>query len=307
MPRTILFKIFNSKTPPLIVWGALMVAILLSSCATHRMQMPPVSQTPTMEHHVGKFVWFDLYTDDLETTSLFYEGVFGWSFRDIKKGNQNIKTIFRDNIPIATAMYTPPLKKNVKESRWLGYISVDDVDTACRSVKENKGSIYMAPKNIPGRGRVAVAIDPEGAIFALITATGGDPEEGGLTENFWMGSELWTNNRDDAVSFYHAVAGYETEHVGLKGGSDYIFLNTEGRARAGVVKIAWENVTPDWLPYIAVSDVLAVTDKARTLGGTILVKPDLSVLDGYLSIIADPSGAVFGIQQIPEINSGEEQ
>jgi len=63
------------------------------------------------------------------------------------------------------------------------------------------------------------------------------------------------------------------------------------------VKIPWDDVKPNWLPYIAVEDVMAIVAKAEELGGKILVEPDKTIREGRVAIIADPSGAVFAVQQ----------
>ena len=82
------------------------------------------------------------------------------------------------------------------------------------------------------------------------------------------------------------------------------FLIKNGKTRGGIVKIPWDDIKPNWLPYIAVEDVMAIVAKAETLGGKVLVEPDKMVREGLLAIIADPSGAVFAVQQINNIRSG---
>ena len=63
------------------------------------------------------------------------------------------------------------------------------------------------------------------------------------------------------------------------------------------MKIPWDDVKPNWLPYIAVKDVMAIVAKAEELGGKVLVEPDKAIREGRAAIIADPSGAVFAVQQ----------
>ena len=69
--------------------------------------------------------------------------------------------------------------------------------------------------------------------------------------------------------------------------------------------IPWDNVKPNWVPYIAVEDVMAITEKAKQLGGKLLIEPDKNVREGLVAIIADPSGAVFAIQQLQDAASVE--
>ena len=43
---------------------------------------------------------------------------------------------------------------------WLGYISVDDVDSTAKAVTADGGNIMMQPYDIPGVGRVALQVMP---------------------------------------------------------------------------------------------------------------------------------------------------
>ena len=46
------------------------------------------------------------------------------------------------------------------------------------------------------------------------------------------------------------------------------------------------------------ADVAAVTNKARTLGGSVLMAPNAEVRNGRVAILADPSGAGFVVQEL---------
>lgn len=287
--------------------GAVLLAgLFFFGCANQPVRVSPVTPVPTGEHQVGKFVWFDLFTDDMEVITRFYQALFGWSFESADGYTQKVQTIFSDKVPIATAVLNSPENKKIKESRWLGYISVEDVDQVSKIIEENKGTLHVPPRNLPDRGRVAVATDPEGAIFGLLTSRHGDPGETGIMENQWMGSELWTNNLTAALGFYSKIAGYEQRRVGIGTQSEYLLLVKDSIPRAGVVTIHWENIKPAWLPYIAVSDVFSTTKKVEELGGKILVSPDTKMPNGLVAIISDPSGAVFAIQELT-IGKGEKQ
>ncbi len=302
-------SIFKKSIPQrkglrLLLGAVLLAGTFFSACTGVRVS--PISTLATEEHQVGKFVWFDLYTDDMEAIVPFYQELFGWSFESVHFGSRQVKTIFLDGVPIATAVLSLPLDKRFKESRWLGYISVEDVDQASKIIEENKGSLRVRPKNLPDRGRVAVATDPEGALFGLLSSTHGDPVDTGFSENRWMGSELWTTNLNAALSFYGKIAEYEHRRVGIGTEADYLLLEKNSIPLAGIVTITWENVKPDWLPYIAVSNVVEMVKKAEKLGGKILVGPDTEMPNGRIAIIADPAGAIFAIQELT-LGKGEEQ
>lgn len=281
----------------LVIFCALFLWLGVSACTKQQIIVPKVTPEPTHKHHVGKFVWYDLFTHDLQSTVPFYEELFGWSFADTLQGEDRVKTILRDGVPIANAIQIDQVKIDVNESRWLSYLSVDDVDETSMLVEKEKGLIYLAPKDLPDRGRVAVVIDPDGAAFALVNTSDGDPPDEGIMENHWMGSELWTTNIDAATRFYNVLVGYEEKVLAIGIDSTYHLLVKDGQPRAGIVKILWDDVKPNWLPYIAVSDVMAISEHVERLGGTLLVEPDKDIRKGRTAIIADPSGAVFAIQQ----------
>jgi predicted enzyme related to lactoylglutathione lyase len=71
----------------------------------------------------------------------------------------------------------------------------------------------------------------------------------------------------------------------------------DGRPRGGVAKIEWKGVKPNWVPYVGVKDIDAVVLKAKKLGGKVLIGLDPDREDD-VAILADPSGAVFGVQQL---------
>ena len=52
-----------------------------------------------------------------------------------------------------------------------------------------------------------------------------------------------------------------------------------------------------WLPYVQVDDIVAATEKAKSLGATI-VRDVMDVMGaGKLSIFLDPTGATLGLWQ----------
>jgi predicted enzyme related to lactoylglutathione lyase len=278
----------------------LSLALGINACSKQQVLVPKVTPEPTHLRLVGKFVWFDLFTHDLESTTRFYEALFGWTFRDTVSGKKLVKTIMQEGVPIANAVHINPQKSNENESQWLSYMSVEDVDRATMLVEQNNGSIYIQPKNLPHRGRVAILTDPQGALFAIITTSDGDPPDVGVINNHWLGSELWTTNMDAAQKFYHLLAGYEQKLIKVGADSKYHLLVKDNQPRAGVVKIPWDDVKPNWVPYIAVEDVTPIADKVEEMGGKLLIEPDQKIREGRVAIIADPSGAVFAIQQFRE-------
>ena len=105
------------------------IAIMTGCTSTQRMQLPPVTSMPTGEVHVGKFVWVDLLTEDVQSASAFYGGLFGWRARTSLE-NDEYYVFFKGGEPIGGMVATENQKKQAPESLWLLSLSVDDVDRA---------------------------------------------------------------------------------------------------------------------------------------------------------------------------------
>ena len=61
--------------------------------------LPPLTQPASGEHHVGKVVWADLVTPDLDGAKRFYGALFGWTFRSVP-GDSNYALALLDGEPV---------------------------------------------------------------------------------------------------------------------------------------------------------------------------------------------------------------
>lgn len=116
--------------------------------------------------------------------------------------------------------------------------------------------------------------------------------------------DLGTPDQDAAGEFYGALFGWqlkEDENAEQTGGYRTARLGDD--AVGGVMKLMQEGQPPAWMNYVCVEDADATVAKARQAGATVHAEP-MSVLDyGRMAILADPTGAVFGIWQ-PGVNVG---
>ena len=275
----------------------LLMALMLfgmAGCAK-QVSVPPVTPVATGDQLQGKFIWHDLFTADMAVAIEFYGPLFGWTFTQFDVEHAGVKTIMQNGQPIGNIVSREAKTRN---SKWLAYLSVDDVDSAVERVTQNGGSIHVTPKDFPDRGRFAVIHDPQMASVAILTSSSGDPADKPFSSNTWMGCELWTSDLDGAVQFYKVLAGYTASTRKVLDKRTYTLLSSHGRARAGVVSAPWEDFKPEWIPYVAVNDIQSVLTKVRALGGRVLVAPDMTVKEGRNAIIVDPVGAVFGVQQL---------
>ena len=105
--------------------------------------------------------------------------------------------------------------------------------------------------------------------------------------------ELHTGDLAGAVDFYARLFGWRPERIHAGQGS-YLALAMGDRVGGGVVECAAEQ--PLWLPYVQVPDVGASTDRARGLGGEVLLGPREGPA-GWRSVIAAPQCGEFALWQ----------
>jgi predicted enzyme related to lactoylglutathione lyase len=255
----------------------------------------PISASPSGEIHNGKLVWVDLITTDPQEAVQFYSTVFGWQaqyFADEKYIEMN-----RDGRLICSVVLLEDEEAQASDSRWLVSISVDDVDDAIQRAVDNGGSVLESPTDLPDRGRYSVISDSQGAVLMLLRATGGDPVDDLILVDEWAWAELWTNDTDEAESFYKSLAGYDSLRLPDASGGERILLGSDGKARATIVSLPWDDVEPNWIPYIPVSNVADTLQRIDDAGGALLVKSDDSDGSPEVAIVVGPTGGVFAIQQ----------
>jgi hypothetical protein len=246
---------------------------------------------------VGKFVWYDLITDDAEAARRFYGGLFGWAFETSKGPRGNEYMLATDNgVYVAGIVTRADRPDGAEVSRWLPYVSVADVDRSADRTRSEGGQVVVPPLDV-SVGRVAVILDPEGAAVGLLRSSIGDPDD--TTTASRPGRVVWTellaNDDTAATSFYEAVVGYDGETVERRGGQ-YTLLRGGEVDRGGILPnpTDWE---PQWLTYFGVEDPSAAAARAAALGGRVLLEPTPEVRDGTMALVLDPNGAVLALQK----------
>jgi predicted enzyme related to lactoylglutathione lyase len=127
-------------------------------------QAQPVA--PGTTGHAG---WRELHAGDWSSAFDFYSGLFGWSkVQAIDMGPMGTYQLFATGeMPVGAMMTKPPFEPH---AYWLFYFNVDGINAAAKRVKDKKGEVLNGPLQVPGGGWVIQCRDPQGAIFALISA-----------------------------------------------------------------------------------------------------------------------------------------
>ena len=105
--------------------------------------------------------WADLGSPDLEAAKRFHTGVFGWDPRE--SGGH---TLFHKGDAAVAGL--GPVRGPDQPPAWSAYIATDDADATAAKIQELGGTLTVPPTDIPGVGRYALAVDPAGAVFAVI-------------------------------------------------------------------------------------------------------------------------------------------
>lgn len=112
-------------------------------------------------------------------------------------------------------------------------------------------------------------------------------------------ADLGTSDACAARQFYAGVFGWHCEDLRPDGGVGYTVFRLGGHRVAALYQQdsppASQPGSPHWLPYISVQNADRLAERAKALGGTVLVEP-LDVFEvGRLAIIRDPEGAVLAL------------
>ena len=218
-----------------ILSGMLLAMVLagLASCTTvdaERLAGFPLSEGPL----TGKFVWHDLITDDVAEARRFYGGLFGWEFQQTSGPNGGDYTVIRlDGMAVAGIVHLDD-PAGVEYSRWLGYMSVADVDQAAEFTRSQGGEVAVGPLELGDIGRAAAIIDPQGAVLGLIRSRHGDPDDTirrGVGEVVW--NEMLASDDLAAVDFYQRLAGLEKKDD-IRPGGTYRVMHSQGQQRAAI-------------------------------------------------------------------------
>ncbi|MBT8075305.1 MAG: VOC family protein [Gammaproteobacteria bacterium] len=258
----------------------------------------PVSNEATDQFHPGKVIWIDLVTDDVALAASFYSQAFGWDIT-VNSADNFAEVSYQGQPVAAIAKYEKDAPDN--EARWLVSISVPDVEATAIAVREHGGEVLEGPVDLPNRGRYVLVTDSTGAMLMFLQAKGGDPADEKPTPNSWLWAELWTDDPANAESFYKAVVGYESKTMREADGNTVMVLGRERVARASLVKIPFEDVEPNWLPYLLVDDIGKALKSVETHGGSVVLYDANDSRNADVAIVADPTGGVFALQQ-KEVN-----
>ena len=110
--------------------------------------------------------------------------------------------------------------------------------------------------------------------------------------------ELSTSSGEGAKRFYTELFGWTTSEVPLGDGTVYVMLQKDGKDVAALYEnTRMGNIPPNWLSYVAVSNLDEVTERSKSLGAHVVAGPFDVGESGRMSLLSDPQGAAFALWQ----------
>ncbi|MFT4542596.1 MAG: putative enzyme related to lactoylglutathione lyase [Planctomycetota bacterium] len=248
----------------------------------------------------GEFCWIDFTAHDMEAALEWYSKIFGWShmkmdtpgdcppYAFFTKGDVGIGGIGQMSEEMKT-QGVPPM--------WNNYVCSKDCEAIEAKVRELGGTIVFPTTEIPGHGKLAFFMDPEGASIATwqSTSDGGNGvlvgEPGGLSWN-----ELMTRDSAKAQDFYGKLFGWEFSSMPM-GEINYTMVKNNDKDAGGFMPMdgpQFEGIPAHWMVYFATADCDATAALVAENGGAIMVPPT-EIPVGKFSVLRDPQGAGFSI------------
>lgn len=122
----------------------------------------------------GEFSWHELYTTDHEAAFAFYHQIAGWErLGEFDMGAMGKYLLWGRNgkqlggMMTMTGMKTPD-GRDVPPS-WMYYVTTADLEAALERAKDKGARVINGPMPVPGGQRIVQLMDPQGAVFALVT------------------------------------------------------------------------------------------------------------------------------------------
>lgn len=251
----------------------------------------------------GYPTWIEYSASGLDPSLAFYERLAGWSFPDLGEETRHYRVASAPGGEVAGLMDTtgvPCPEGEVIPPHWDVYLAVDSVDATIEAVHRAGGEVAVGPRDVPGRGRMAIVVDPTGSPVGIWEAH----ESEGFVLDLTPGTPVWFEIMSTDVaatrSFYTEVFGFD--YVAMpgsdRGGEPGYFTNgpLDGASSGLCDASAWfpAGTTSFWRWYLSVPDLDAALATVAEHGGSVLDGPIDSPF-GRVATVRDPAGASLQI------------
>lgn len=244
----------------------------------------------------GTPCWIDINSSDVPAAARFYAAVLGWAV-DVSDDPQygGYGTFSAFGHPVAGI--SPCQEGNPYRDIWTVYLASDDADLTCAAAESAGGMVAMPPMAVGDQGRMAMLVDPAGAVLAVWQAD----RHAGFDRSERPGTPVWfeTMSRDyaRALPFYTGVFGLSHQVQADTDEFRYSVLTSADAELAGVMDASAflpDGAASHWQVYFDSPDVDAAVAAVLANGGAVL-EPVSDSPYGRLATVADPMGSTFRI------------
>ena len=238
--------------------------------------------------------WVSLLARDPAAACRFYGNLLGWQFEYIEERWGTYAYAVTGGLRVAGIGALP--EEWGGSPAWTVFFGVEDIDVAAQRVREHLGTVGIGPVDF-ATGRVAVAVDPDNAVFGLWEGKPGPVQVLRLP-----GAPAWMELSTDAFAaalFYGGVLGWAAQdhsRLDVTWENERVVLRADGRRIAALATAESDPsvapARPAWDVYFAVDDAAGAAERARRLGGT-LVEAATATPYGRVARLRDPQGAPF--------------
>lgn len=155
--------------PPMDIPGVGRFAVLqdpMGAYVSALSTLPTTSLAPEIDVPFGCVSWSELSSDDPATSGAFYSELFGWEQKASGIAEMPDYTVFVQGESMLGGLWKQDHEG--MPSAWTFYFNVEDIDASVAKVTELGGTLISEIVPVPSVGRIAVAADPTGAVFALM-------------------------------------------------------------------------------------------------------------------------------------------
>ncbi|MER6126501.1 VOC family protein [Streptomyces sp. NPDC001795] len=222
----------------------------------------------------------DAQLPDVEAGKRFYGELFGWTFEE---AYGSAVWALLDGERVAALV---PKRDGRMPTVWTVYFATPDAAVLAGRIRAAGGQVITGPAPVDTLGTMALAADPEGAVFGLWQAGthagfGRRHEPGSFT---W--AELYARDTVAANTFYTGL--FHDALFGPGAVPDF--------GRAPVLDAFPAEMPPHFLVHFGVADGAGALGAVNRLGGRVQVPP-FETSYGRVAVVTDDQGASFALLQ----------
>ncbi len=126
----------------------------------------PMEDAPEQPGFMG---WHELNTTDYQAAWKFYSELFGWKNTSTLDMGPEFGPYWMFGLDSEKAIGAMSNAANMMKmpAHWLYYVGVKDIDATAALIQKKGGKILNGPMEVPGGGKIAQCMDPQGGVFAV--------------------------------------------------------------------------------------------------------------------------------------------